>query len=365
MSEAHAKSLSACRIKSASVPSPEQLTQIRAHTLRDFAAEELVVREYVLAHNAIDRDKECFAPALLDEFARTLPGKGVFAEGHPGGWNGSGGPAEGKVFAATTERMAFDAAKLLLREAKLIWTHDSADAVVLKAWAYFVKTPANESFLLKADAGIGCDVSIGFNGTPERVKDANGIELDLWRWNGPGEALELSHVWLGAQPGARATKSAPREESNMDTTKQIADLTADRDAQKSAAEKNAKAATQIDALTKALGADAKLLDEPAALAKALADGRTHRKSLIDALVTADRHAGVCGDDEAAVKAHGEMYDAMPTEHLAKLRDVSEKRASGTGANTGHAKPSDPNAGAPGAGTKAAPADSPLANPLFA
>ncbi len=323
------------------------------------------MREYVLAHNAIDRDKECFAPALLDEFARSLPGKGVFAEGHPGGWNGSGGPAEGKVFAATTERMSFDAAKLLLREAKLLWTHDSADAVVLKAWAYFVKTPANESFLLKADAGIGCDVSIGFNGKPERVKDANGIELDLWRWAAPGEALELSHVWLGAQPGARATKSASREESTMsDQTKQIADLTAERDAQKAAAEKNAKAATQIEALTKALGDNATLLATPDALAKSVADGQAHRKTVIDALITHDRHAKLCGDDDAAVKAHREMYDAMPTAHLANLQALAEKRASGNAAPTGRATPSDPNTGAPGAGMKAAEG-SPLGNPLLA
>lgn len=363
MTERCAKSLQ-IRAKAASAPTPEQLTAINAHTLREMTAEQIVVREYILAHNAIDRDKECFAPVLLDDFARSLPGKGVFSEGHPSGWSGTGGPAEGKVFAATSERMSIDAAKIQLRDAKLVWPPDATEAVLLKASAYFVKTPANESFLLKTDAGIGCDVSIGFSASqPERLKDSNGIGLDVWRWNAPGEALELSHVWLGAQPGARATKSATRSENEMDPKdKSIADLTAERDTHKAAADANAKSATSLAALKTALGPNAALLDEPAALAKAVDDGRAHRKTLIDAIVTHDRHAKLCGDDEAAVKAHATMYDAMPTAHLAALHTLAEKRAGGGAAHTG-VKPGDPNAGAPGSGNKGA--DNPmLSNPLI-
>ncbi len=366
MTELHAKSLH-LRVKAASAPTSDQLAAINTFTLREFDAEQIVVREYVLAHNAIDRDQECFAPALLDDFARTLPGKGVFSEGHPGGWSGSGGPAEGKVFAATTERMSFDAAKLLLREPKLVWPPDAAEAVVVRANAYFVKTPANESFLIKTDAGIGCDVSIGFNASqPERLKDSNGIGLDVWRWVAPGEALELSHVWLGAQPGARATKNANRSENEMDPKdKSIADLTAERDTLKAAAGDNAKAATTLAAVKAALGDNAKLLDDPVALGKAVADGQAHRKSLIDSIVTYDRQQKLCGDDDAAVKAHAEMYSGMPTAHLAALRDLAEKRATGRGggAPTGAVRPGDPNTGAPGAVTKGAEG-TPLGNPCI-
>jgi hypothetical protein len=356
------------RAKAASAPTPEQLAAINAHTLREFAADELVVREYLLAHNAIDRDNECFAPALLDEFARTLPTKGVFDKGHPSAWSGTGGPAEGKVFACRTERVPFDAARIVLRDAKILFPPDQNEAVLLYAQAYFVKTPENESFLRKTDAGIGCDVSIGFNGTFERLKDLSGIELQAYRWTTPGEALELSHVWLGAQPGARATKSASREETTMDQNQQIATLTTERDDARTKSATNQKAADTLATLKAALGAEgAKLIDDPTALAKAVTAGLAHRKSLIDALVTFDRHAKSCGDtDDALAKQRG-MYESLSSEHLQSLVEREEKRATGGAgtATTGGVKPGDPNSGAPGAGTKDAPADSPAANPLFA
>lgn len=346
MSEPRTKSLAAIRAKAASAPTPEQLTAVNAYTLREMTAEQIVVREYVLAHNAIDRDKECFADDLLADFARTLPGKGVFSEGHPGGWNGTGAPPEGKVFAATTERMTHDAARALLRAPGLVFPPDTQDAVVVKASAYFVKTPENESFLLKTDAGIGCDVSIGFAANDiVRLKDG-AMELNAWRWLGPGEALELSHVWLGAQPGARATKSAHREERTMDPKeKALADMTADRDTQKAAAEGNAKAATTLAGIKTALGDDAALLESPAALAKAVKDGKAHRKSLIDALVTHDRQSGLCGDDDEAVKKHAADYEGLATDHLQRMLGLAEKRANAP-VTRSQVKPGDPNAGNP-------------------
>lgn len=360
MSEAHAKSLQ-LRAKAASAPSDEQLGAIRAYTLRDFTADELVVREYILAHNAIDRDNECFAPSLLDEFARSLPGKGVFIR-HPAGWNGDGGPAEGKVFAATTERMPLDAAKIQLREPRLIFPPDAVEAVLLKTWAFFVKTPANLDFIAKLDAGIADAVSIGFSAkTLERVKDANGLELNVWRWSGPGEALEMSHVWLGAQPGARATKSASRESKEPAMTDEELKALREQLAQhKALADANAKAATLLEALRKALGTDGALVDQPEQLAKAVADGRAHRKALVAEIVTAERHLKLTGDTEADVKSASELYDALPTEKLAALNGRLQKQLEGVG---GGIKPSDPNAPKPGVTGKAAEG-TPLGNPLI-
>lgn len=365
MTEIRTKSLQV-RAKASSAPTPEQLAAINTHTLRPFTAEEIVVRGYVVAHNAIDRDRECFAPALLEDFARSYPGKGVFDSSHPTGWNGTGGPAEGKIFASRTERMPHDAARLQLKDARLLFPADQPDAVLLHVDAYFVKTPANEAFLLKTEAGIGADVSIGFNAAaPERLKDANGIELNVWRWNAPGEALELSHVWLGAQPGARAIKSASREESAMDKQQQeqqVAALTAERDQHKAAADANAAAAKSIKALREAFGEKrAALLDAPAALVALLDDAEAHRKALVDALVTFDRQAAICGDTPEAVAEHAKLFASMPTAHLQALVTRNEKTA---GAKGGGFKPSDPSASATGQRTKDAPADSPVGNPLI-
>lgn len=342
------------RVK-ASEPDAQQMAVIGAHTLREFKPEELMVREYLLAHNGIDRDNECFAPALLDAFASTLPGKGVFVI-HPTSWQGSPGPGEGKVFSARTERVSQAEARLQLRAPDLKFPPGATDAVLLRTWAYYVRTPDNESFLLKLDAGIGTEVSIGFSAASrERLKDSEGRELNVWRWNAPGEAAEMSHVWLGAQPGARATKSASTEivvdEDTKQKIKSLEDsVTAHKsaaDTHKAAAEANAKAATSLAALKTALGeAHAALLDNPAELAARVSDGASHRKSLIDGLIVSDRHAKLIGDDDAAVKAAQAEYDAMPTAALQRLA----KRYEGSGnaaPQTGAIKGSEAGGGAPG------------------
>lgn len=344
------------RIK-ASEPDAQQMAVIGAYTLREFKPEELMVREYLLAHSGIDRDNECFAPALLDAFAVTLPGKGVFVI-HPTSWQGSPGPGEGKVFSARTERVSQSEARLQLREPDLKFAPGATDAVLLRVWAYYVRTPENEGFLLKLDAGIGTDVSVGFRATgPERLKDAEGRELNVWRWSAPGEAAEMSHVWLGAQPGARATKSA-RTENDVDleeAKRRITSLEGERDTHKTAADThkaaadtNAKAATSLAALKTALGeTHAALLDNPAELAARVSDGASHRKSLIDGLIVSDRHAKLIGDDDAAVKSAQAEYDAMPTAALQRLA----KRYEGSGSaapQTGAIKGSEAGGGAPGA-----------------
>lgn len=350
------------QLKASGDPSAEQLAAIRAYTLRDFAPAEIVVREYVLAHNGIDRDNEVFDEPLLADFARTLPGKGVFVK-HPSGWDGDSGPPEGRVFGARVERMSFEAARELLREPALRFPPDRAEAQVLMAAAYFVHTEENAPLLTKMDAGIASDVSIGFGAkrSPDPIRDADGRELSARRWVAPGEALEMSIVWLGAQPGARAVKSAKPEEETMDPVQKAALDAAELKAaaaEKRAAE-NAKAAEQLEGLRKALGADADaLLSQPAQLAALVTAGKSHRESLIDAIVTAERHAGITGDSEEAVKSTRELYSGFPVEKLQALAKRFE-RPGGT-----QLQPGDPAKGAPGTGTTKAPADSPVANPAF-
>lgn len=359
------KSLARTVVKAAGTPDEGTLAAIRAYTLRDFAAEELVVREFVLAHNAIDRDREVFSEAILGDFARSLPGKGVHIR-HPGGWDGDSGPGEGKVYAARVERMSHDAARALLREPDMTWPPDHPEAVLLMASAYYVRTPENEAFLLKLDAGIAGEVSIGFRGGDlERVKGSDGIELNVWRWKAPGTALEMSHVWLGAQPGARAVKNAnrtPDEEPEM-SDQELKTLREENAQLKAKADAEAKATTTLSALRKALGDDAALLDGDGydGLLALVAAGKAHRKALIDDIVTAERHAGITGDGEEDIKAAQELYAGFPVEKL----DAIAKRYN-AGAAKGQQMPAgDPNAAAPGTGQHKAAEGTALANPLIA
>lgn len=328
MSEARTKSVALC-MKAAGEPSAAQLAAIRTFTLRDFKPEELVVREFVLAHNAIDRDNEVMDEQLLADFARTIPGKGTYIK-HPAGWKGDGGPAEGRVFGARLERMTFEKAREVLREPNLKFPPDRHEAVLLYTDTYFVKTTENEPLLLKMDAGIAGDISIGFNAadiTP--VRDAEGRELRAYRWLSPGEALEQSLVWLGAQPGARATKSAPRETDTMSgdaNETKIKSLETDCANHKAAAEKNAGAATLVAGIKAALGdANAKHLDDAKGAALLITAGLAYRKSLVDDIVTAERHLKITGDTPEHVKAATDFYGDMPTERLEAMRKQLQAR----------------------------------------
>lgn len=313
------KTLALCQ-KAAGVATDAQLSLINGYTLREFAAEELVVREYALAHNCIDRDRECFDEALLQNFATTLPGKGAFIR-HPGGWDGDSGPGEGRVFQAAIETMSLEAARTLLREPGLTLPPDRSTVTVLKASAYYVKTTENASLLLKMEAGIASDVSIGFNASDRNRIKQGDIEVNVWRWEGPGEALEMSVVWLGAQPGARATKS------HTPHTPEDSDMEPKDNAAAEELKTVKPKATQFDAIKAALGTDAALADDPAALAALVACGKTYRSDLIETVIKSERLSGALGDTEQVVSDARKEYEALP---LRTLKFMAEKSAN-TGA----------------------------------
>jgi hypothetical protein len=331
------------RSKALATATTEQLAAINAFTLREFGADEVAVREFVLAHNCIDRDKECFDEALLADFARSLPGKGVFIK-HPQGWDGDSGPGEGRVFAATVEQMTLDAARVLLRQPDLVLPPDRSMVSLLKSSAYFARTSENDALLTKMDAGIVSDVSIGFTATDYvRLKGADGIELNAYRIVGPGEALEQSLVWLGAQPGARAIKHATRttEANDMDLQKNLDDANARIKALEGDKAAGEAAVATVTAAKSALGDNAVLLDSPAQLAALVAAGKSHRDALVEQLVAADRTKGLVGDDEAAVKAARDEYAGMPIGALERLA-----KHAAPAAPAGTVRGSDPNAPKP-------------------
>lgn len=347
--------------KAAAIPSPEQLAAINAFTLRDFTADELHVRTFVLCHNAVDRDGECFDEALLADFAKSLPGKGVFVK-HPTGWDGDTGPGEGLVFATHLETMSLESAQELMRGQALVLPPDRSQITLVLADSFFPKTADNSALLTKLDAGVACYVSVGFtteDGHAKRITDAAGHEYELRRWHAPGEAHEMSLVWLGAQPGARAVKSAPRNEAtDMELKEQLAAeqaktaaLTQERDAAKADAAAHA-------ALKTALGADAALVEDPSALGAAIQAGKEYRAGLVEDCIKADRLSGALGDEETVVTEARKEYAALPLGALKRLA-TSAARQLGAAA-TPYVSGGDPNPARPGgAATKGA-----FDNPVF-
>ena len=310
MSQARHKEF-ALRIKAAGDASAEQLARIRAFTLADIPAEQLYVRTFALAHNAIDRDDEAFDDALLADFARTLPGKGLFIK-HPTDWQGDSGPGEGLWFETELQHMGLDEARKLLGQPGLQWPPGITTATVLMAGAYMARTDENKGLLLKIDAGIATFVSIGF--TAKRggyFLDEQGREMQARRLTSPGEALEGSLVWLGAQPGARAIKGANRNNSEEDTdmpTQQELDAANSKAADFENKLKAAQPSHDIVLKARtALGDDAHLIEKPADLAETVKAGQAFRDSLVDDIVAAERHAGMCGDSEEEIAAAKAIY----------------------------------------------------------
>lgn len=324
MTGAHHKEL-ALSIKAAT-PNEAQLAAIRAFTLDDIPADQLYARKFVMAHNAIDRDKECFSEQVLNDFARTLPGKGLYIK-HPTSWQGDGGPAEGRFYAAELVRMSHAEARALLREPGLTWPPDALDAVLLMGHAYTVRTTDNASMLAKVDGGVVGDVSIGFSAkSPERVHDAAGNELNVWRWNSPAEALEGSLVWLGAQPGARAVKSASTKENDMNLEEQLRAEQAKTAEQATRLKALEGDSSIIAAIKKAFGDNAALItDTPDVAADLVTAGKAFRDTLIDSIVAAERHLGLLTDDEKAVAAAKALHAAEPITRLQALSKHYESR----------------------------------------
>jgi hypothetical protein len=348
--------------KGAAAPSAEQLAAINAFTLRDFTADELHVRTFVLCHNCVDRDNECFDEALLQDFAKSLPGKGVFVK-HPTGWDGDSGPGEGLVFATQVETMSLEEAQALMRGQPLQLPPDRTQVSLVLADTYFPKTAENAALLTKLDAGVACFVSVGFSASArQQVSDAAGNEYELRRWVGPGEAHEMSLVWLGAQPGARAVKSAPRnnEANDMNLQEQL-DAEKAKNAELTAALEAAKSAgnAPLDALKTALGDSAALADDPAGLAALALAGGAHKAALIDDIVKADRLAGALGDQPEAVEAARKEYGAMPLAALKRLHIVAAKALAQAGTPSVAGGDPNPEVPAPAGGKKTA-----FDNPVF-
>ena len=208
----YTKSLALLKAAPSSAPNPagaEDLSLINRYALRELTADEVSVRKFLLAHNAIDRDRERFHEDLLDDFAATLPGKSLLvAHVH-------GGPGPGLFFDANTEEMTPAQFKSLTgEEAKL---PDGVKMVKVLWGRWFVlNISGNEEMLQNVDAGIYRYCSIGF-----RAADLNAVKGDFdqilyWEYATPGEATEGSLVWLGAQPGATVQKHLNDEENTKE-----------------------------------------------------------------------------------------------------------------------------------------------------
>ncbi len=177
-----------------------------------FDRKDFRVYEAWLCHNVVDRDGERFSKDVLQSFEKTIIGKAVLT-GHD--WEGTG---EGRYFKSRLQKVGID------EMMNLAGPHCSADlkeqykqisekdnGLYWLVASYYLLADDVEK-IRKIDSGIISDMSIGFR-APELapVKSGNGDKILWWEYrnteNRQAEALEGSHVFLGAQYGARTRKS--------------------------------------------------------------------------------------------------------------------------------------------------------------
>ena len=160
-------------------------------------------REAVLAHDQVDKTWERFSLEVLQDFAKTLPGKPLLI-GHRRDGIPEGVWVSGEV-------------------------REAGGKNELHAVFAIPELPDNEPLRNRVKAGVARSVSIGFD-AHDLISDDDGESVltgksRFWpgkrkddgsrataTWIGPGETEEGSLVWLGAQPGAvvKQAENAPR-----------------------------------------------------------------------------------------------------------------------------------------------------------
>lgn len=185
----------------------EQLAKINQYALSSITADDIYARKYLIAHNMVDRDRERFSEALLDDFVSTFPGKSyLFAHDR-----GQYLPL-GLIFDAFSETMTPEQfAELTGEDARM---PEGIDTVkVVWAWFYIARTASAEDIIQNIEAGIYRHGSIGFAAADLAPVKGEYDQILFWEYKAPGEAREASLVWLGAQQGATTQKAAADEET--------------------------------------------------------------------------------------------------------------------------------------------------------
>jgi len=188
----------------------------------NFEKDAFVIYEDWLANNFVDRDRERFPKAVLENFSRTMPGKSKMI-GHQ-----RGEPGEGVYYKSELQRVSVDEAVEIVNLAgghptpedfvamlKEVETRDGGIFWLVATFYMF----ADDPLVKYIDAGIKKRSSIGF-GAEKRVEITDEDGHTMWyEYQGMGEGREGSIVWLESQYG-----SAIRKDAGDDENKQVLDL---------------------------------------------------------------------------------------------------------------------------------------------
>ena len=307
-----------------SAPDEGDMVKINSFALEPLTADQVYTRKYVVAHSGIDRDNERFSPELLADFARTLPGKGYFnnSGGHPASPGGQKGPGQGLWYDTEVKEMSPEEFETMTGNRPRLGPGESTiHALVGKM--YTLKMPDNESMIANIRGGIHRHVSISFGAEgPVEVKSPGDMRTLCREWQSPGEAYEASSVWLGAQPGAVAVKSAcigcshkqehlTKGEDDMEPEVELKEA---RDKFSDLTVRYTTLENEHKSLKESLGIKDGI---SAADIKALAaDGKAFREAQVKEYLRLGRLAGKLPDDPEKLKAKEAVIASFPMDFLA-------------------------------------------------
>jgi hypothetical protein len=295
------------------VPTPDQLTLINNYALEPLTEENVFICKFLIAHTAIDRDNDRFTPEILDDFARTLPGKSLLW-GHD--WSG---PGSGLFFETRTEEISIDVFTTLTGVTPKL-PKGITTITILWAFAYIPILESTQAFIDHIKSGVIRHVSIGFNASDwSPIKDDNGNTI-YSEISGPGDALEGSFVFLGAQPGATIQKGLDIKENNQH--KEAVMLKEFLD---TLSKTFGKQFTEDNAI---FGIKA-FIDEKDAKIKELTplaeDGKTYRNGLVDEYVQLKAKVGDIAETADSHKSIKEIAGTYPMSFLQAEVKTLQKR----------------------------------------
>lgn len=185
--------------------SDQDLAEINRIAPKVLKKEDLFAGLLAAGHNAVDRDEERFKESLLQDLARTLFGKSLLKH------HDSKSDPLGRFFASEIKKMSLEAFRAFVGvEMEEIRGTDSPEVLFSK---FFIrKDEKNLSDRKDIDSGIFGHASIRFRASAVKfIDDDKGGFAEI---SGPGEATEVSLVWLGSQQGA-GVKDAKEEEDTQ------------------------------------------------------------------------------------------------------------------------------------------------------
>lgn len=282
-------------------PDESDFEKIRAFTRREFSEDELYVFEATLCDNDIDRDFEKFSDSALSALQKLFIGKT--------------GIKDHSMKAQDQTARIFDTR---LEKTAGRTTADGEPYIALKAKAYMVRTPENESLIKDIDAGIKKEVSVSCS-AKKRICSVCGSDrseshcghiagktyggkLCYTILDDVSDAYEFSFVAVPAQRNAGVEKAFDTEKDGIMTEDIIKKL------KTGGTTVSDSEAAYIVELVSGLSDDAAL-------------GREYRKSLIKDLVK------LCSKElpQLDIEIFKKLADVMTAKELVCFKEAFEKQ----------------------------------------